>query len=410
MDIIIPHIFSAHQDFSASHVIKPGDQGYQCGLGGARAADHANGFPGANGKAGLLQHQIGFIPAIGKAHIVKYDGAIRNIRFGIFGVFDFRLLIQHLADTGDGGPGQHERHKQEGEHHQAHQDLQHILDERGKGAQLHVAADDLAAAQPEQGDNAAVHQDLHDGAVPDDHLFRRPLGSSHIIGGGLKFFLLMGGTHEGLHHPDADQVFLNGGVKSVIFLHHDLETGKRLAHDHHDGDQQDGHRDRQNGHQGSIHPESHHHGHYHHDGAAYRHAHQHHHHVLGLVDVCGEAGDQGSSGKFIDILEGIFLHLFKDSLAQIAGKAHAAQGGKPAACHAKAHRNNGHQQHQSPVEQHPGNITASSAFGDDLINQIGGDGGQQHFHHHFPDHHNGAKNQIFFIFARIFEQTKELHG
>ena len=44
-------------------------------------------------------------------------------------------------------------------------------------------------------------------------------------------------------------------------------------------------------------------------------------------------------------------------VAQIAGKAHAAQGRKAAAQNAKAHGEQGHEQHQPAVKDHFGQIS-----------------------------------------------------
>ena len=106
----------------------------------------------------------------------------------------------------------------------------------------------------------------------------------------------------------------------------------------------------------------------------------------------------------------VFLYLFKNGLAQVPGKAHAAQGGQAAAGHTKAHGDDAHHQHQPAVEQHFANVAAGGGFGDHVVDKVCGDQGQQHFHHHFADHHDGAENQILFVFPCVLEQTNELHG
>ena len=103
-----------------------------------------------------------------EAHVLKVDGAVRDLGDGVPGAGEGGLFRQDLADSLGRFRRDREHHIDHRQHHQAHEHL-HAIGEHG-GDLPHVderagAGDDQAGAYREDEDHVEIHAQLHQGRV-----------------------------------------------------------------------------------------------------------------------------------------------------------------------------------------------------------------------------------------------------
>ena len=286
--------------------------------------------------------------AVGEGHVLKVDGAVRDLLHGVRRGDDVRLLAEHLLDALRRGDGLAEHDEDHGDHHQAHEDVHDIGKQAGElaGGQARAAHDHLRA-EPADEQDARIHAAHHDRHVQGDDLLRGDGVFVQVLRRALELAVLVILAYKGLHHADGADVLLDRAVDHIILAEHLLE----VAHGHGNQDEQR-HAQHQH-HAQEDHGEPGVDGQRHHqrDDERHRRARAHHQdHLEGVLHVGhvrGQARDQAGGGEFVDVGKGKALDVFKHRLAQVAGEARARPRAELVGLHAKAHgqqRHGGHQQ------------------------------------------------------------------
>ena len=238
-------------------------------------------------------------------------------------IVQVRFLFQHFTDAlcARHCPGRH--HKQEGNHDQGRQDLNHVVDKRGQVANGHLAVQHQRVALPGHPDHRDIHHQCRDRL----HLDHDPHGAHRRIFqvaiGFAEFMDFIFFPYKGFHHPHIGDVFLHGGVQSVHFGLHFLEARES-------GQDVSAHKQKQRRNtdpedRRQVRPQAD-----RHDQAADHHArgpqchpHQHCHKVLHLRHVIGHPRHKGAGGKPVNIAERESLDLAVQVVTDIPRKGNA---------------------------------------------------------------------------------------
>ena len=398
VQVVVLHRVAAHGELTAGDVVKAGDQLHQRGLGAAGAAQDAHRLARADGQADVAEHVLAGGLGILEVHMVELHAAVLQLgAFALRRAHDLGPFVQHLHDALDGGPADDQLGEGHADHHQAHQNLSDIADEAHQFAAEHHAADDKLAAEPEDGDDAAVHRDLHDGHQGDDDALRLDGLVHQAVVGFPELLLFVLRAHEGLHHPDGDEVLLHAGVQPVIAGQHGDELGIGQPDDAHKGAGQHGNGHEEHRHQLAVDGKGHEGGADEHHRRAHQHADAHLVGVLGVGHVGGQTGHKAGSAEFVHIGKAEILHIAKSRQPQLAAEAHGGHGGKTAAGPAHDHARQGHQNHQKPQLCHIGKVAVRDAHIHDAAHQQRDGDLQQHF----GGHAQRRKDGLLLIGARI---------
>ena len=139
---------------------EPRHQVDQRRLAGAGGADHRDGLARLGAEGDVVQHRL-VGAGVGERHVVELERAAHSGRRDrVVGRPHGRLGVEHLDDPVGAHRGARHHHQHEGRHHHRHQDLHQVGEERGQRADLHLAAVDPVAAEP---------QHRHAGDVDDQH-------------------------------------------------------------------------------------------------------------------------------------------------------------------------------------------------------------------------------------------------
>ncbi len=288
---------------------KAGDEVEQGGFAAAGRADDGGGLAGLCGKADVLQ-RIAVRP--GKRKLTSWNSTT-PCQFscscgGLCGSFvrvvDGGRGADDLVDAvrSHTGAGQHDGHH--GQHQEGHDDLHGVGDECDHLAHLHGAVVHGLAAEPDDQQAGAVHDEGHKGHHGNHGTVGEQLGAHQVCVGLVEALLLKLFAAEGTHRHDAGQNLAADEVQPVHQLLHDLELGhghtvirtedeqQQNGHGQHDDPGKAGaavrHADAANAQNGRI-------GH---------HAQQHDADELHLLDIVGGAGDERCGGKILDLCVG----------------------------------------------------------------------------------------------------------
>ena len=330
--------------------------------------------------------------AVAEGHIFKVHRAVLHFRHRVFRGGNVRLLGEHLVAPLQGGAGHGQHHHNHGQHHQAAENLGGVGEHGGQAAggqpQGFIVArlHNEVGAHPGDGQHTAVDTQLHNG-IAQGHdavgLGKVPADGGGNIGELVDFLLL---ADKGFDHPHAVDVFLHHIVKPVVFLKgpvEDFEHQRHQTHQRHHQQRQrhaehqtepgadgGGRNQRQNQHHGAA------------DGHTNHHLEGH----LQIGHIRGQPGDDGSTGKFVNVGKAEVLHPVEHIMAQIFGKAGAGLGGQKRRSHAKAQGRTGAQHQQQALPQHHIHIALFHTLVHQYLqNQRDGD-----FHGDLANHGDGA--------------------
>ena len=94
--IVLFHIPTAHQHFSASHVIEAAHQVHQAGLGASGASDDPDGLSGADLKIDIFEHRLFTVSSIGEIHVPEFNASVRHIHHRFFRIVKIAGLLKHF--------------------------------------------------------------------------------------------------------------------------------------------------------------------------------------------------------------------------------------------------------------------------------------------------------------------------
>ena len=367
---VVPHVHPVHQNRAAGDVVEPGDEVDQGGLAGAGTAHNGHKGTGLYGEADVGEHVVAgagghiFEGDVLKLHLTLGGG--ERLLLGVRLIFHRRLGVEHFVDAVGTGLGAGELKQRHSHHHNAHQNLEDIVDEGLQVAQQEALGHHHLAAQIQYRHRGAVHGQHHDGHDGNDLEAYVEGGVHQFVIGLFEFVPLVVFPDKGLDHPNGDQVFLKGVVQAVdLFLHGLKQAGTDLHQNadgqHHQGNDHqqhhgqtgiDGDADAQRGDQ--------------HDGSPDQHTQAHVQHHGHGVDIVGHAGDEGGGREPVDVREGEVLHLVKQALTQIGAEALAGKGGVFGAEHAAGHGGQREQEHDSSHFTDIGHVSRRNGYIDDF--------------------------------------------
>ena len=96
IEVVVAHIDAAHAHGARGDVIETGDEVHKARLGRTRAADDAHDLAALDGEVYVLEYVFLGLARVGKAHVVKLHGTVRNLRDGAtgLGARDVALFVE----------------------------------------------------------------------------------------------------------------------------------------------------------------------------------------------------------------------------------------------------------------------------------------------------------------------------
>ena len=239
IQVILPHIHAAHLQAALGHIVQPGNQLHQSGLGRAGAPQDSNGGAGGDVQVHFLQRPVLGLLGVAEGDIFKVDGAVGHLGDGVFcrgGEGGF--LAEQLTAPLHGGAAHGEHHKHHGQHHQAGENLGGVGEHGAEltGGEPHgqvvSGGHHQMGADPGDGDPTAVDAQLHNGGAEGHN----SLGLAEVCvdaagdGGELLNLLIL--PDEALYNPDAVDIFLHHIVELVVGAEHPVENPEHPGHQH----------------------------------------------------------------------------------------------------------------------------------------------------------------------------------
>ena len=347
----IPHIHPVDGHPAAGGVIEPGNQVEQGGFAAAGGTNDGRGLAGQCRKADLLQGVI-VGTGVAEADILKPDhtGPLFALQ-GLFGHFRRRVMdggrgVQHLVDTvgGHARTGQHDCHH--GQHQEGHDNLHGVGDEGNHLAHLHGPHIHGLAAEPDDEQTGAVHDQRHERHHTGHSAVGEQLGLHQFPVGHIKPLFLKLLAAEGAYWHDTGEDFPADQVEPVHQRLHEFELGHGNLHQYTDENQQRRHRQEGNPGQAGVAA-----GHMDdaadaQNGRVSHHPQQDDADKLHLLDVIGGTGDEGCGGELFNLGMGEANHRREGLPTQIPADGRRHPRGQ------EAHRD-GHRNHDQRQTQHP---------------------------------------------------------
>ena len=337
---------------------------------------------------------------IAEGHIFKVHGAILHGFHGVFVITKLRLFHQNLGGSTHRRPGHGDHDEHHGQHHKRAEYLNGEGEHGGQlaGGQAHgsvvARGHNHSSAQIGDHQNAGVHRELHQRIVEGQGLLRLAEILVDTLGHGGELVSLPALPDEGLHHPDAVDIFLHHVVELIVGLEHPVKDGENNA----DQDKQSQSHQRQHHTVDDAEPgadgegvgccQNQHH------GAADGHT---DHHLEGHLDIChvrGQTGDDRCRGKFVDVGKVKILHLVIHIVPQVPGKAGGGVGCQHRRGNAENQGNQGVEHQQAAVTHHRAHI----AYTDTFVHNLGKYQWNLGFHVNLADHANRGQNRRPFVF------------
>ena len=346
----IPHIDAVHGDLAAGDIIEAGDQVQQTGLAAAGGADDGRGLAGPGREADMLQ-RVAVGPGEPEADVLELHHALPVLLFqcglcgGFIRVMDGSFGAADFVDAlgGHTGTGQHDGHH--GQHQEGHDDLHGVGDEGNHLAHLHVAGIHGLAAEPDDQQAGAVHDEGHERHHGHHGPVGEQLGAHQFFAGLVEAFLFKGFAAEGTHRHDTGQDLAADEVQPVHQRLHDLEFGHGNVHQEDDQAEQERHVQHDDPCQARVALHHVHHAADTQNGRIGHHPQQDDADELHLLDVVGGAGDEGSGGEILDLRVGEMDNAGEGLLPQVPADGGRHPGGD------EAHQN-GDNDHQQGQAQH----------------------------------------------------------
>ena len=323
----------------------------QTGFAAACGADNGRGLAGFGDKINIVQGVLAGA-GVGKVDMMECDFAVPVVLIEVSGdgfrhrVMDGRLGGQHFVNAvrGNAGTGQH--HGNHRQHQEGHHDLHRVGDKGDHAAHLHGAGINLFAAEPDDQQGSAVHNQGHKGHHGGHYPVGEQLGAHQVGVGGVKACFLVLFAAECADGHNAGQNLAGYQVQPVHQLLHDPELGHGKLHQYRNQRQQQS--DGQHNDPGQAGTRLRHMDDAANakDGGIRHHAQQDYAGHLDLLYIVGGAGDKGCGGKLVRFRGRKADHPAEHTAAQIPRNGSRHAGSK------QPHQNRGGN-HQQGQPQHP---------------------------------------------------------
>ena len=202
LHIIVAHIPAAYRHGSLVYIIESRDQIHQRGLGAAGTAHHSDGLSGADMQIYIGKHIILCGLVITEAHTVEIYRAVTNLHNGILGIFNIRLLIEHLNYPLARGYGHREHDKYHGQHHKRHQYIHAIGHKLGELSHGKLSSHDILCTKPAQKQDRGIDRSHHHRHGHHHDLFSSYKHTVDISRCNMKLLRLILLSHIRLYHTD----------------------------------------------------------------------------------------------------------------------------------------------------------------------------------------------------------------
>ena len=279
---------------------------------------------------------------------------LRGLCSSFVRVVDGGFGADHLVDAlrSHTGAGQHDGHH--GQHQEGHDDLHGVGDKGNHFAHLHSAGIHGLAAEPDDEQAGAVHDQGHKGHHSHHSAVGEQLGAHQLPVGLVKALLLKLFAAEGAHRHDAGQNFAADQIQPVHQLLHHLEFGHGNAHQEEQQQQKQCHVQHHDPGKAAAAAYNVQHAANAQNGRVGHHAQQDDADELHLLDIVGGAGDERGGGKILDLRIGKADNAGEGLPAQVAADGGRYPGGKEAHGHSYGHHQQGERQH---LAAHPEEVT-----------------------------------------------------
>ena len=268
----------------------------------------------------ILQGVFAGTVLVGEVDVLEVDVAVGDFVYGVLGVVQIRLFMQHFAYTADAGKGHAYHYDDHAEHHQAHEQAHYVAEEAGQVAGGEVPGDYELRAHPRDHDDAEVNGYHHRRVVEGEQAFCLDGELVEHVAGLVELLALIAFADESLHHTDSADVFLHACVQIIVTAENFVEYLESYHHD----DTQDYHQeyDRNEEGGGDLGADVHRHGEAEDEvqGSAHGDTRTHHKGHLYVRYVRGHTGDQAGYRELVNIgkREGLYVVVY--GLAQVRGE------------------------------------------------------------------------------------------
>ena len=317
----VAHVHPVDRHRARGDVEQPRHQRHQRGLPRAGAADDGRGGARAGGEGDLVQHR-GVRAGVAEPHPVEHQQAVAPLRgHRLRREGDRRPRVEHLDDAlgADRGPRDHHRHERG--HHDRHEDLQQVGQERRQRPDLHQPGVHPDPAEPQHRDAGHVEHEDHDREdqrlqPPRTGGDRREIRVRPREPGGLQRF-----ADERPHHPDPADLLAQHPVDLVDHRLHPAEPRHHPADDHPDGPGQHRDADRDQPRQARVLPQRHDDPAHAHDRRGDQHRARGEHEHLHLLDVVRAPRDQRRGAEPVHLAGGELADAVEDRGARVRPEA-----------------------------------------------------------------------------------------
>ena len=303
----VAHVNAVNRHAALGHIVEARDQVEQRRFAAARGTDDGRCLAGSGREADVLERVL-VGAGIAEADVMERHnavGAVRGQCLGRSGVMDGRGGLDDLVNAvrSHTGTGQHDGDHRE--HEERHDDLHRVGDERDHLTHLHAAQIHRLAAEPDDEQARAVHDERHKRHHGDHRAVGEQLGLHQVGVGPVKALFLKFLAAERADGHNAGQDFAADKVQPVHQNLHLLEFRHGYVHQNGDERQQCGHGHKDDPFQPRVAAGNVHNAADAQNGRVGYHAQQDHADELHLLDVVRGAGNQRSSGEFFDFGVGV---------------------------------------------------------------------------------------------------------
>ena len=357
----LAHVNAVNADGAAGDIVKARDEVEQRRFAAAGRADDGRRLAGLGRKADVLQ-RVTVGTGVAEADILELDFAVPVFSFhrrfcgSSVGVVDGGRGADDLVDTvrRHTSARQHDRHHRQ--HQERHDDLHRVGDEGDHLADLHRAQVHGLAAEPDDQQAGAVHDQCHKRHHGGHCAVGEQLGAHQVTVGFVKACFLEFFAAERANRHNAGQDFAADKVQPVNQRLHQFKLGHGKVHQNRDEHQQRRNRGKDDPFQPGIarcHVQNAANAQ---NGRVRYHAQQDHADELHLLDVVGGAGYQRRGGKPFDFGVGVAHDGGEHLTAQVAADSGRHAGRDEAHGHGCSDHQQGQAQHLPADAQQIGHL------------------------------------------------------
>lgn len=311
--------------------------------------------------------------------MVEVDAAVGDGRNGLRRIVHIRFFVNHFRNTGGACRALGELDEDHGQHHERTQDRHDITEQGRELTGGKTPLHDEMRTIPTQGDDAAVHDEVHYRAVQGHERLRFHVQVEKAESRLVELPHLVMLPHEGLHDADGIDILLHDPVQGIHLEKDLLEEFRGTGNEDGEEDAQHDHRHEEDDTQFLMDEETHPEGRYHVERRPEGSPQQHLERILDAGHVGRHPRHQAGGGEFVDIREREPLDVPIHGETQVRRQAGAAVRCEPTRQDAENETQAGNPHHHRPVPVDIRQAARPDALVDDGRRHIR----NQHPHDHF---------------------------